>query len=134
MTTPLPAISSRIEHRSPSGVPTVHITSEDGGAKQHFVAMQWLQPGERVFRHTHAVEETLIFLQGSGEVTIGDEAFSIVPESSLFVPAGERHGFIASASEGLCVVVVFPVPYFAETIFTGEDGPSDELPNGKVST
>ncbi len=111
----------------------MHITSDAGGAQHHFVAMQWLQPGDRVYRHTHSVEETLIFLEGSGEATIGDEVFTIVPESSLFVPAGVRHGFAASESEGLRVVVVFPVPYFAETIFTGEDGPSDQPPTGKAS-
>ena len=133
MSTLLPTIDTLPQRPSPSGLPTVHITSRDHGASGHFVAMQWLAPGERVFRHVHTVEETLLFLEGSGAVTLGNRHFDIQRGSSLFIPAGERHGFAASDQEGLCVIVVFPVPYFADTIFTGEDGLPELSQSGKAS-
>ncbi|MGD9712055.1 MAG: cupin domain-containing protein [Thermomicrobiales bacterium] len=123
---PLPAFSTLPVTRSPSGIPTVQLSAAQHGARNHFVALQWMQPGERVFRHTHTVEETLLFLSGTGVITLEDETWMIQPESSLFIPAGARHGFVAEGNMELRVVVVFPVPYFAETLFTGEDGPAND--------
>jgi quercetin dioxygenase-like cupin family protein len=100
---------------SPSGLPTQHLVSARDGAKGLFVAQQWLQPGDRVLLHTHPVEEAITFLSGSGEATLGGETVPIGAGVSLYIPAGEVHGF--HCSEGtLHVMVVFPIPEFAETI------------------
>jgi quercetin dioxygenase-like cupin family protein len=110
----------RIDHAaipivaSPSGLPTQHLVSARNGAEGLFVAQQWLQPGDRVLLHTHPVEEAITFLSGSGEATLGEETVSIGAGVSLYIPAGEVHGF--RCIEGtLHVFVVFPVPEFAET-------------------
>ncbi len=112
--------SRRIDHAdvpivaSPSGLPTQHLVSARDGATVLFVAQQWLQPGERVLLHTHPVEEAITFLSGSGEATLGEETVPIGASVSLYIPAGEVHGF--RCSEGtLHVMVVFPTPEFAET-------------------
>jgi quercetin dioxygenase-like cupin family protein len=99
---------------SPSGLPTQHLVSQREGAEALFVAQQWLQPGDRVLLHTHPVEEAITFLSGSGEATLGDEIVPIAAGISLYIPAGAVHGF--QCIEGpLHVMVVFPVPEFAET-------------------
>ena len=99
---------------SPSGLPTQHLVSARDGAEGLFVAQQWLQPGDRVLLHTHPVEEAITFLSGSGEATLGEETVPIGAGVSLYIPAGVVHGF--RCTEGtLHVMVVFPVPEFAET-------------------
>jgi quercetin dioxygenase-like cupin family protein len=110
----------RIDHTtipvvaSPSGLPTQHLVSARDGAEGLFVAQQWLQPGDRVLLHTHLVEEAITFLSGAGEATLGSETVPIGSGVSLYIPAGAVHGF--HCTEGtLHVLVVFPIPEFAET-------------------
>ena len=117
---------SRIDHAdvpsvaSPSGLSTQHLVSARDGAEGLFVAQQWLQPGDRVLLHTHPVEEAITFLSGSGEATLGEETLPFGVGVSLYIPAGEVHGF--RCTEGtLHVFVVFPTPEFAETIMVEPD-------------
>jgi quercetin dioxygenase-like cupin family protein len=116
-----PSPSSRwIEHAalpivpSPSGLPSQHLVTARDGADHLFVGQQWLQPGDRVLMHTHPVEEVLTFLAGSGHATLGDETVPIGAGVSLYIPPGEVHGFRCTSGT-LHVIIVFPVPYFAET-------------------
>lgn len=105
---------------SPSGLPSQHIVTSDTGATSLFLGQQWLQPGDRVLLHTHPVEEAVMFLSGSGEATLGDDVVPIGAGMSLFFPAGLVHGFCNSGTEVLHVVIVFPVPHFAETTIVNE--------------
>jgi quercetin dioxygenase-like cupin family protein len=100
---------------SPSGLPSQHIVTEAVGATSTFLGQQWLKPGDRVLLHTHPVEEAVMFLSGTGEATLGDETVAIGPGVSLFFPPGLVHGFRNTGSDVLHVVIVFPVPHFAET-------------------
>ncbi len=127
----LPTVEELPVHRSPSGLETVYIAYRGNGTTDHFVAIQTLRPGERVFRHTHTVEETLLFLSGDGVASLGDAQIAILPMSSLVIPAGMSHGFANTGEIAMTVVVVFPVPYFAETVFTGEDGTPPDIKSEK---
>jgi quercetin dioxygenase-like cupin family protein len=100
---------------SPSGLPSQHLVSARDGAAALFVGQQWLRPGERVLLHTHPVEEVLTFLAGTGEATLGDARVPIGAGVSLLIPPGIVHGFRCTGDEPLHVIVVFPVPRFAET-------------------
>jgi quercetin dioxygenase-like cupin family protein len=100
---------------SPSGLPSQHIVTKDLGSTSIFLGQQWLEPGERVLMHTHPVEEAVMFLAGTGEATIGEEIVAIGQGTSLFFPAGVVHGFRNTGTTTLHVVIVFPVPEFAET-------------------
>jgi quercetin dioxygenase-like cupin family protein len=105
---------------SPSGLPSQHLITSRDGSQHLFVGQQWLQPGDRVLMHTHPVEEALTFLSGVGEATLGSETVPIGAGVSLYIPAGEVHGF--RCLEGtLHVIVVFPVPQFAETTIVEPD-------------
>lgn len=100
---------------SPSGLPTQHLVSQREGATALFVGQQWLRRGERVLLHTHPVEEALTVLTGSGTATIGGDQVSIGAGVSLFIPPGVVHGFACVSEETMQVMIVFPVPHFAET-------------------
>lgn len=101
---------------SPSGLPSQHIVTSAVGATSTFLGQQWLQPGDRVRLHTHPCEEALMFLAGTGEAFLGDDTVTIEPGTSLFFPAGLVHGFRNTGTETMHVLIVFPVPHFAETI------------------
>lgn len=102
---------------SPSGLPTQHLVSATDGATGTFLGQQWLAPGDRVLFHTHPVEETLMFLSGSGEATLGDPAATVplAAGTCLLIPAGVPHGFRNTGETTLHVLVVFPIPAFAPT-------------------
>ena len=100
---------------SPSGLPTQHLVCRETGSSSIFVGQQWLEPGDRVFLHDHPVEESVTFLSGTGEATMGEEAVPIEAGVSLFFPAGLLHGFSNTGTETMHVIVVFPVPEFAKT-------------------
>jgi quercetin dioxygenase-like cupin family protein len=100
---------------SPSGLPSQHIVTERIGATSIFLGQQWLQPGDEVYRHTHPCEESIMFLAGSGEATLDEDVVAIMPGCSLFIPAGVVHGFRNTGATEMHVVIVFPVPHFAET-------------------
>ncbi len=102
---------------SPSGLYTQYLAWRETGGTGLFVARQWLGTGQRVFRHTHAVEEVLVFLSGVGTATLGDEEVAVGPDITLVVPAGVVHGFRNDAEETLLVLVIFPGDVFARTDF-----------------
>lgn len=100
---------------SPSGLPSQHIVTRDIGATSTFLGQQWLGPGDRVLLHTHPVEEAIMVMSGQGEATMGDENVEIGAGMSLFFPAKLVHGFRNTGNTPMQVLIVFPVPYFAET-------------------
>jgi mannose-6-phosphate isomerase-like protein (cupin superfamily) len=100
---------------SPSGLPSQHIVTSAAGSTSIFLGQQWLEPGDRVRLHTHPCEESLMFLSGTGEAIMGDETVTIEPGTSLFFPTGLVHGFRNTGADTMQVIIVFPVPYFAET-------------------
>ncbi len=122
MTSSLPA-ATRVDaaheliRASPSGLLTQYLAWRETGGTGLFVARQWLGTGQRVFRHSHAVEEVLVFLSGNGIATLGDEDVAVGPGITLVVPAGIVHGFRNDAAETLLVLVIFPGDTFAQTDF-----------------
>jgi mannose-6-phosphate isomerase-like protein (cupin superfamily) len=46
---------------------------------------------------------------------MGDETVEIAAGVSLYFPAGLVHGFRNTGNTPMQVIIVFPVPYFAET-------------------
>lgn len=101
--------------RSPSGLPLRHLVTGDIGSMDLYVGEQWLQPGDRVLPHTHAVEEVLIFTAGDGEVRIEDDVVQVSGNVTVHIPAGELHGFRNTGEDELRLFVLFPGNEFAAT-------------------
>lgn len=101
---------------SPSGLPSQHIVTSAIGSTTTFLGQQWLGPGDRVLLHTHPVEEAVMFMTGVGEASMDGETVEIAAGVSLFFPAGCVHGFRNTGNTPMHVILVFPVPYFAETL------------------
>ncbi|MEM0173106.1 MAG: cupin domain-containing protein [Sulfolobaceae archaeon] len=59
-------------------------------------------PGCEVPEHVHNDEEqTYIILDGEGEVTLGEERFSISSSYAVFIPAGVKHSVRNTGSKEL---------------------------------
>jgi mannose-6-phosphate isomerase-like protein (cupin superfamily) len=102
---------------SPSGLLTRYLAWRETGSKDLFVAQQWLGQGQQVYLHTHAVEELLIYVSGTGTAVMENEEVTVGPGITLVVPPGVVHGFRNERPEPLHVLVVFPGDTFAPTDF-----------------
>lgn len=120
----------RIVHRerpvvlSPSGLPTQHIVTAADGSTALFLGQQWLQPGERVLRHTHRVEEIISIIAGHGAAMIDGDLMTIDAGTTLYIPAETVHSFWCDGVDPLHVMIIFPQPEFAETTIVSEEAGS----------
>jgi mannose-6-phosphate isomerase-like protein (cupin superfamily) len=68
------------------------ITAGTCGATQMELWEQYMPPGGEIPRHYHDCEESLTFLSGEVEVTLGEERHRIGADTTVFVPEGALHG------------------------------------------
>lgn len=119
-------MGARVEHAtkpaglSPSRLPIRDLIGAQEGSVNLYLGEQWLAPGDEVRRHTHEVEEILVFLTGRGEATLGDRVVAVGPGVSLHIPPGEVHGFTNTGDEELRLLVIFPGNTFARTDFVSD--------------
>lgn len=82
------------------------VNPEDDGASLLDVRLSRYPPGGRVAEHVHAVaEHAYYFLEGSGQVTLGDDLHEVGAGSVVFVAPGIRHSVIAPGTDDLVFVV-----------------------------
>lgn len=64
------------------------------------VGVSLLQPGQRLEPHKHErEEETIYIISGRGEYTIAGKSVKFEPDTVIYIPAGEEHGFVNSGDE-----------------------------------
>lgn len=51
-----------------------------------------IAPGDRIPLHTHPISEVIVILEGSAEVTLGDDTRHVDSGTVVFIPAGTPHG------------------------------------------
>ena len=68
------------------------ITGRICGATQMELWEQYMPPGGVIPLHFHDCEESLTFLSGEVEVTLGEECHRVGADTTVFVPEGELHG------------------------------------------
>ena len=64
------------------------------------------QPGEVLFKHANPFDVLFYVLQGSGSLEVGDETFTVGPDTLIEVPAGDQRGWTNTGSEELRVLVI----------------------------
>jgi len=78
------------------------------GARDVSLLRGWLEPGAQHSLHTHEVEEAVVFLSGSGVVSMNGSRFEVGPGDAILIPAGVTHGTLnASVDETLHFVAAF---------------------------
>ena len=69
-----------------------------------------LDPGDHSVPHIEKWNHTLIFIEGSGDLTIQDRTWPIVPGSVAKVRAGERHSLRNLGEGQMLVMTIYDPP------------------------
>ena len=77
------------------------------GTKNTAVVYFEIEPGDRLGTHTDSAEEILLFLEGTAEVTVGDESGRVSAGEMAVVPAMVPHGMSNVGDETVRVVGFF---------------------------
>lgn len=77
------------------------------GTKNTAVVYFELEPGHRLGTHTDSAEEILLILEGTAEVSLGDEKGRLSTGEMALVPAMEPHGLRNVGDETVRVVGFF---------------------------
>jgi mannose-6-phosphate isomerase-like protein (cupin superfamily) len=71
------------------------------------LAEESLPPGHAVTPHFHReTEEIYYVLEGSGEMTVGDETSEVGPGDAIFIPRGARHTLRNTGEVAMRIVLV----------------------------
>ena len=77
------------------------------GTKNTAVVYFEIEPGDRLGTHTDSAEEIVLFLEGTAEVSVGDESGRVSAGEMAVVPAMVPHGMRNVGDETLRVVGFF---------------------------
>lgn len=64
--------------------------------------------GDRIPLHTHPISEVIVILEGSPEVTLGDDTRQVGPGTVVFIPAGTAHGTRNAGTSPVRIHAMFP--------------------------
>jgi len=68
--------------------------------------------GGEIGEETHPENDQILsFVGGSGHAVLGNARLTISPGSTVVVPAGTRHNFLADTGEALKLVTVYAPPH-----------------------
>lgn len=97
----------------------------DSGAKQTAVWEQWISNGGYIPLHYHDVEEVLVFLSGTVELTVNDKTQIIEAPASAIIPAGNIHGVRMANDHEIHQMAFFPT---ASPTILSPDGDQRPMP------
>lgn len=97
------------------GVDTQMRVSALTASHQLCIFEQYCAPGHGAPIHIHAVEEVLEVMDGTAEITLGDETRVVTANESVLIPAGARHGFKNVGAGTLKVRATMAAPIFEAT-------------------
>jgi quercetin dioxygenase-like cupin family protein len=107
------------------GVKTAFRAGAATGATELCVLEQWCEPGTGAPMHAHPdAEEILLVVDGTAEVTVGEERAALGAGRSVVLPRASRHGFVNAGAEVLHIVAIFSA---AEPTVVYEDAPTTTL-------
>ncbi|MGW7279650.1 cupin domain-containing protein [Streptomyces sp. NPDC054844] len=67
-----------------------------------------VEPGGVTDPHAHEENEVFLILEGTAEMTIGDEQRPVGPNSAVFIPGGSRHHIRnTSSTESLAFLSIY---------------------------
>ncbi len=94
------------------------IVHPDMGAKKLTLNYSVSQPGNEFAQHTHDdSDDTILILQGSGDLRQGDSRRSFAAGQAAFIPRGQIHGTITTGAEAATMISFQTPPDLA--LYTG---------------
>ena len=74
------------------------------------VMLMSLKPGEEIGEEEHKVDQTLVFVSGSGKAIFEGKEESIEIDDLFFIPASTKHNFINTGQEDLKLFTIYAPP------------------------
>jgi quercetin dioxygenase-like cupin family protein len=88
------------------------IGPETVGAQQMEVLLGTLSKGGGALPHAHpGIEQSCYLLEGTAHVTVGEQAFDMVPGDMCFFPADVSHTFSVTSDTPVKLLVIYSPPY-----------------------
>ena len=75
------------------GIRGQFLASKDHGACGLCLLVNTVDPGAAAPLHKHTVEETMLVLEGTVWVRVGDERHTVGPQHTVIIPAGAPHAW-----------------------------------------
>jgi quercetin dioxygenase-like cupin family protein len=79
------------------------------GATTCEVWQQWMTAGQYIPLHYHTVEEVLVLLRGTVEMTLGQRRQEVTAPASIIVPPHTVHGMEHRGDQEVELLAFFPV-------------------------
>ncbi len=79
------------------------------GAHAQVVAMS-LKPGEDIGSEVHAVDQVLVFVEGTGDAILNGAATPVSPGHLVYVPSGTTHNFVNTGSTPMKLYTFYAPP------------------------
>lgn len=71
------------------------------------VVLMSIKPGQDIGQEVHKVDQTLVFVQGTGKAVINGQTSAIAANHLVFVPAGTQHNFINTGNQDLKLYTIY---------------------------
>ncbi len=88
------------------------------GSKKFMITVVHVRPGGSTPLHPHKTVDSMYFvLEGRGEVSDGDAAKTVGPDTAVFFPAGGSHGIRNAGRGRLVYLSCHAPPYEIEELY-----------------
>lgn len=92
-----------------------------------------IAPGDRIPLHRHPVNEVIVVVAGSPDVTLGDETRAVDPGAVVFIPAGTPHRTSNRSDSPVRIHAMFPsevigIEYLERNPAPGTEGDPPQPP------
>ncbi|WP_375280711.1 cupin domain-containing protein [Pseudooctadecabacter sp.] len=95
------------------------VDAEGGPSTDLSQGIFFLGAGHTEALHRHDIVETMYILEGTGHALLSDQKIDLAPGDTLFIPAGQPHGFVAETD--MKMLFTFPVPRFSDVTYHFEN-------------
>ena len=99
--------NSKIQQFTLPGLVHQTLASHNDGLKGTEVWMQTIEPGGETPIHYHDCEEVVVVMQGSGQLTIGEEITEFSSNHTLIIAPEAVHQLINSGNEEILLLATF---------------------------
>src|SRR5919197_6773383 len=92
------------------------------GAKGVSLLVNTVEPGAAAALHKHTVEETMLVLEGTVWVQVGQDHYTVGPNHTVIIPAGTPHAWGNAGQSAAKLLWAFagPDPFSDSTYLAGE--------------
>ena len=109
------------------------LASTEPGARAVCLLINTVAPGATAPLHKHTVEETMLVLDGTVWVHVGDERYTVGPQHTVIIPAETPHAWGNAGPDVARLLWAFgaPAPFRVSTYLEGMPPASTTLESGQ---